>query len=1256
MSIAAVAHRHAFGLKADVRGNVHWLDDSTAVYPCGANTVIYHAETKSQKFIPVQDGCDAITAMALAPNKRFIAIAERGEAACIVVYDLLTLRKRKVLAIPPLNAPTTGYGGIANAGASPASASTSAAPSWAVGGGTHAASDGTGGGAHPTLPTSNASAMLAPGVSNESAKEVVSLCFSSDSKYIASLTGGPDWALHNWSWEKGKVMASVRANTISSNSATHVLFNPWDSSQVSVVGNGTFKCYRFVEGTMRQFGGQKVEAKNYLHHCWLTETRILASSPDGHLTLFEGGEPKVDVINTHGPSGLHRDVLVMVPYSRGFVCGCQAGIVTIYEKTDDASYRKAREYSLPEDHAMDLQQMALTPNEETLLVSLRNGQMFALPMSPSDIKPEDIKFDLFGQPFHYGHVTGMDTCVRKPLIVTCSSDRSVRVWNYLDSTSELVKFFPEEAHSIAFHPSGLYILVGFSDKLRLMNLLIDDIRTFREFAIRGCRECRFSHGGQYFAAVHGNVILVYNTWTFECVGTLKGHNGKVRSLTWSPDDARLVSAGMEGAIYEWNVREMRRDGENILKSCSYTCATTSAEGKSIFAVGSDKTLKEICDSQVVREIHSNVVLTQIVLSHSGRMLFTATTTGSIRSIRFPFIVSESGEFQEHQGHAAPVTRLRVSFDDQYLFSAAEDGSVFVWKISDKERSGVPRRDRDLVYADEILVTKSDLEDKTQTMAELRARVEELKMENEYQLRLKDMNFNEKIKETTEKYQEEVEGLKITSAVLKADKEKEEIRHEEEVAEEQQRHARDMEELETTHSTKLMAEYEKYQELQNKTAQLEQQWQQQLEELQSQKQKTLHEFTGQYEAMLKAKQADIDRLQEEMRQQIKEFDETNRETEEDADQEILLIKHKYEKRLREEREVGLRLKGENGIMKKKFNTLNSEIEAHKGEIQRMFQEEKKLQSIIKSLEKDIAGLKKEIQERDETIQDKEKRIYDLKKKNQELEKFKFVLDYKIKELKKQIEPREQDIMNMSEQIKKMDEELSTYNKSNTSLDLLIGDLKLQLRAAEKQVQIEKSKVKYFNLIVKKFKADLNECVQHIQDPKPLKGRVKALYQHYCNLGPPENAEVPVLEATAGAAAAAGNGTRDGAGDEFNVVVGESEAQSEAIRQRQYLERTIAGLRKAVAKDQSRHKADHVKIMQENVALIREINQLRKEIQARTAKHGAAASGAADNDVTAAIALVQGAAAGGGPVVMTATSLPPLPTAGSSAVPDRLPAIH
>ena len=66
------------------------------------------------------------------------------------------------------------------------------------------------------------------------------------------------------------------------------------------------------------------------------------------------------------------------------------------------------------------------------------------------------------------------------------------------------------------------------------------------------------------------------------------------------------------------------------------------------------------------------------------------------------------------------------------------------------------------------------------MSELKTRVEELKMENEYQLRLKDMNYNEKIKELTEKFIQEMESLKTKNQVLKTDKDKEAAKHEEEV--------------------------------------------------------------------------------------------------------------------------------------------------------------------------------------------------------------------------------------------------------------------------------------------------------------------------------------------------------------------------------------------------------------------------------------------------------------------------------------------
>jgi DNA repair exonuclease SbcCD ATPase subunit len=333
-------------------------------------------------------------------------------------------------------------------------------------------------------------------------------------------------------------------------------------------------------------------------------------------------------------------------------------------------------------------------------------------------------------------------------------------------------------------------------------------------------------------------------------------------------------------------------------------------------------------------------------------------------MKYPFS-GDAGIFQEHQAHSQPVSRLAISQDDQYLFSASEDGSIFIFKVFEKEGRAV-KRERETVFADEILVTKSDLEEKNSMMAELKTRVEELKMENEYQLRLKDMNFNEKIKQVTEKFMQEIETLKITSTVLRTDKEKEELRHEEEMQEEKERHSNDIIEMENSQNIKLMAEYEKYQELKAKTADLQEQWEHQMQDMQTQKNQALEELNKHFEERLKEKERELERviynliqLQDEIKQHVLEFEETAKDTERDADAEVMELRHRYEKKLKDEKEIVLKLKGENGIMRKKFNSLQGEIDNHKSEISKMFNEEKKLHSVIKSLEKDIAGLKKEV---------------------------------------------------------------------------------------------------------------------------------------------------------------------------------------------------------------------------------------------------------------------------------------------------------
>ena len=268
----------------------------------------------------------------------------------------------------------------------------------------------------------------------------------------------------------------------------------------------------------------------------------------------------------------------------------------------------------------------------------------------------------------------------------------------------------------------------------------------------------------------------------------------------------------------------------------------------------------------------------------------------------------------------------------------------------------------------------------------------------------------------------------------------------------------------------------------------------------------------------------------------------------------------------EKEATLRLKGENGIMRKKFSALQKDIEDQREEIKGLLEKQQQLYEKIKGLEKDIQGHKKEINEREETIQDKEKRIYDLKKKNQELEKFKFVLDYKIKELKRQIEPRENEIADMAQQIKEMDQELEQYHKSNAALDLMIGELKLKMEGMQQEIDVQKSTLTEGEALIARITSDLEDMISTKASHKSLKKAVVKLYRKYIQDDLAMN----------------------------NGSAGESDVQSDYNRQREYLEKSVESLKRKLAKDMELHRNENMRLMRESVSLTQEINDLRREL--------------------------------------------------------------
>lgn len=143
----------------------------------------------------------------------------------------------------------------------------------------------------------------------------------------------------------------------------------------------------------------------------------------------------------------------------------------------------------------------------------------------TDQKNIEIDFNYVMCAFHRNIVTGLDTCLRKQLIATCSKDKTVRIWNY-DTRKQETKVcdMGDECLAIAFHPSGFHVLVALPDKINICTILSREIKIKASpLPIKGCTEIQFSHGGHLFAVAAGTMtkeIHIYNFFTNECAKTM----------------------------------------------------------------------------------------------------------------------------------------------------------------------------------------------------------------------------------------------------------------------------------------------------------------------------------------------------------------------------------------------------------------------------------------------------------------------------------------------------------------------------------------------------------------------------------------------------------------------------------------------------------------------------------------------------------------------------------------------------------------
>ncbi len=73
-----------------------------------------------------------------------------------------------------------------------------------------------------------------------------------------------------------------------------------------------------------------------------------------------------------------------------------------------------------------------------------------------------------------------------------------------------------------------------------------------------------------------------------------------------------------------------------------------------------------------------------MMAKSGKLFFFGlgerSTPGSLRVTKYPF----TDDIQEIFAHSKPISKIRVSNDDNYCFSAGKDGALVIYSINDKD--------------------------------------------------------------------------------------------------------------------------------------------------------------------------------------------------------------------------------------------------------------------------------------------------------------------------------------------------------------------------------------------------------------------------------------------------------------------------------------------------------------------------------------------------------------------------------------------
>ncbi|XP_072221520.1 echinoderm microtubule-associated protein-like 5 isoform X3 [Leuresthes tenuis] len=465
-----------------------------------------------------------------------------------------------------------------------------------------------------------------------------------------------------WDWRRGKVLAAAPGHT------DRIFDISWDLYQPSKLVSCGVKHIKFWSlcgnalTPKRGVFGKTGDLQTILCLACAKDEVTYSGALNGDIYVWKGINLMRTVQGAHG-SGIFS----MNACEEGFATGGRDGCVRLW----DLNFKPITVIDLRETDQgyKGLSVRSVCWRGDHILVGTQDSEIFEVVVHDRN-KPF-----LIMQGHCEGELWALAVHPTKPLAMTGSDDRSVRIWSLIDHALIARCNMEEPIRCAAVSTDGIHLALGMKDGsftvLRVRDMTeVVHIKDRKE----AIHELKYSPDGAHLAVgSNDNSVDVYGVvQRYKKVGECIGSTSFITHMDWSTDSKYLQTNDGSGRRLFYRMPSGKevtnREELKLVQWASWTCVL-GPEVNGIWPKYSD-----------INDINS------VDANFNNQVLVTADDYGLVKLMRYPCI-KKGAKFKKYLGHSAHITNARWSHDYQWVITiGGADHSVFQWKFVPERKS------------------------------------------------------------------------------------------------------------------------------------------------------------------------------------------------------------------------------------------------------------------------------------------------------------------------------------------------------------------------------------------------------------------------------------------------------------------------------------------------------------------------------------------------------------------------------------------